>query len=152
MGFKRRKMSIVTNGNTVSVHYRGTLEDGTEFDSSHNREETLTFQVGSGQMIEGFDTSVVGMKVGEIKNVTLDANKAYGEHNPEAIQEVSKEVFPSDFEFVVDATVQGQGPNGQPVVAKILSEQDETVTLDFNHPLAGHKLNFEIEMVEISET
>jgi FKBP-type peptidyl-prolyl cis-trans isomerase 2 len=145
-------MGTVINGNTVSVHYRGTLEDGTEFDSSHNRGETLTFQVGSGQMIEGFDANVVGMKVGEIKNITLDANKAYGEHNSEAIQEVSKEVFPPDFEFVVGATVQGQGPNGQPVVAKILSEQDETATLDFNHPLAGHKLNFEIEMVEISET
>ncbi len=142
-------MSIVNNGNTVSVHYRGTLEDGTEFDSSHNRGETLTFQVGSGQMIEGFDKGVVGMSVGEVKNITLDAEQAYGESNPEAIQEISKAAFPEDFEFVIGASVQGQGPEGQPIIAKIVSEQEEAVTLDFNHPLAGQKLNFEIEMVEI---
>ena len=147
---KGEKMSTANNGNTVSVHYRGTLEDGTEFDSSHSRGETLTFQVGSGQMIEGFDKGVVGMQIGDVKNITLEAEQAYGEHRPEGVQEVSKENFPPDFEFVIGGTVHGQGPDGQPVIAKILSEQDETATLDFNHPLAGKTLNFEIEMVEIT--
>ncbi len=142
-------MSTVTNGNTVSVHYRGTLENGIEFDSSHSRGQTLTFEVGAGQMIPGFDTGVVGMSVGETRSITINPEDAYGEKNPEAVQEVSKSAFPEDFEYVVDGTVEGQGPQG-PVIAKIVSEQKETVTLDFNHPLAGEVLNFEIELVDIS--
>ena len=144
-------MSKVTNGNTISVHYRGTLEDGTEFDSSHNRGETLNFTVGSGQMISGFDTGVVGMSVGEVKNITLTADEGYGNRVNEAVQDVPKSSFPDDFEFVVDATVQGSGPDGRPIMAKILKENAETITLDFNHPLAGQALNFEIELVEITE-
>ena len=144
-------MSKVTNGNTISVHYRGTLQDGTEFDSSHNRGETLNFTVGSGQMISGFDAGVMGMSVGEIKNITLTAEEGYGDRVDEAIQDVPKESFPEDFEFVIDATVQGAGPDGRPIIAKILKENTDSITLDFNHPLAGQSLNFEIELVEITE-
>lgn len=139
------------NGKTVSVHYRGTLDDGTEFDSSHSRGETLSFTLGNGMMIAGFEAGVVGMQVGETKTVQISPADGYGERIDEAIREVSKENFPDDFEFIEDATVQGQAPNGQPIMAKIIKENSETVTLDFNHPLAGKDLNFEIEMVEISE-
>ena len=142
-------MSKVTNGNKVSVHYRGTLDDGTQFDNSRERGEPLTFEVGAGQMIAGFDKGVVGMKIGETKNLQLSPDDAYGPHQQEAIQNVPKNAFPQDFEFVKDTTVQGAGPDGKPVIAKILSEQVETVTLDFNHPLAGKELNFEVELVSI---
>ena len=143
-------MSAVENGNTVSVHYRGTLNDGTEFDSSHSRNETLTFEVGSGQMIPGFDTAVVGMTAGETKNITLTPVEAYGDTNPEAIVDVSKDNFPDDFEYIEGAMIQGFGPNG-PVVGTINEVKEATVSVDFNHPMAGKDLNFEIELVEIQQ-
>ena len=142
-------MLQVENGNTVSVHYRGTLNDGTEFDSSHSRGEPLSFQVGSGQMINGFDAALPGMAVGETKSITLTPDQAYGESNPEAITDVPKESFPPDFNFQVDSMVQGQNEQGQPLVGTINEVKDEAVTIDFNHPMAGKDLNFEIELVSI---
>ena len=143
-------MSKVTNGNTVSVHYKGTLNDGSQFDSSYDRGQPLQFTVGTGQMIPGFEKNVVGMTVGEAKEFTLSPEDAYGDHNPEAVQEVSKEMFPDDFTFQIGGIIQGE-QNGNPLIAKIVSEQNETVTLDFNHPMAGKDLTFNIEVVDINE-
>ena len=143
-------MSKVTNGNTVSVHYKGTLNDGSLFDSSYDRGEPLQFTVGSGQMIPGFEKNVVGMTVGEAKEFTLTPADAYGDHDPEGIQEVPKQMFPNGFTFEIGEIVQGE-QNGNPLIAKILSEQNETVTLDFNHPMAGKDLTFNIEIVDINE-
>ena len=137
------------SGNTVSVHYRGTLNDGTEFDSSYTRGEPIKFELGAGQMIPGFESAVNGMDVGEKKSVTLDPENAYGNRNDELVQPVPRQNFPPDFEIVVGATVQGQQQGGQPFLAKIVKEDGFTVTLDFNHPLAGENLNFEIELIEI---
>ena len=142
-------MLQVENGNTVSVHYRGTLTDGTEFDSSHGRGETLTFQVGAGQMISGFDAALPGMAVGETKNISITADEAYGQPNPELIGDIPKEAFPPGFSFEEGTMVQGQDEHGQPLVGKINESQEATVTVDFNHPLAGKDLNFEIELVSI---
>jgi len=143
-------MNAVENGNTVSVHYRGTLNDGTEFDSSHSRNETLTFEVGAGQMIPGFDTALVGMTTGETKNVSLTPAQAYGEVNEEAFVDVDKKSFPDDFEYVEGAMIQGMGPNG-PVVGTINEVKENEVNVNFNHPMAGQDLNFEIELVEIQQ-
>ena len=142
-------MLQVENGNTGSVHYRGTLNDGTEFDSSHSRNEALTFQVGAGQMISGFDSAVVGMAVGETKNISLSPENAYGETIPEAITDVPKTAFPEGYNFQVDEMVHGQNDLGQPVVGRIHEVKDQEVTIDFNHPMAGKDLNFEIELVSI---
>lgn len=144
-------MSKVQSGNTVSVHYRGTLTSGEQFDSSYDRGETLTFQVGGGQMISGFDQGVVGMQVGEKKTVLVQPEQAYGLRNEEAIQEVLKSQFPNDFSFAVGTSVQGVNPDGQQITATVVGEQEDTVTLDFNHPLASKTLNFEIEVVDINE-
>jgi len=141
-------MSAVENGNTVSVHYRGTLNDGTEFDSSHSRGEPLTFQVGAGQMISGFDAALPGMTVGETKNITLTPDQAYGEVNADAFVDISKENFPDDFEYVEGGMIQGMGPTG-PVVGTIVEVKETAVNINFNHPMAGKDLNFEIELVEI---
>ncbi len=141
----------VENGDTVSVHYRGTLEDGTEFDSSHTRGEAMTFQVGSGQLIAGFDEAVPGMTEGEVKNVTLTPEQAYGPVVAEAVQVVEKTQFPPEFPFEVGQTVSGYGANGQPMAATIQELGDTTVTLDMNHPMAGKSLNFEIELVSIHQ-
>ena len=134
-------MSVVENGNTVSVHYRGTLNDGTEFDSSHSRGETLSFEVGAGQMISGFDAALPGMAVGETKNITLTPDQAYGESNPELIGDIPKEAFPPGFVFEEGTMVQGQDESGRPLVGKINESQETTVTVDFNHPMAGKDLN-----------
>jgi len=145
-------MSEVKSGSVVSVHYRGTLLDtGEEFDSSHSRGETLTFEVGSGQMIKGFDTGVVGMKVGETKTIQINPEQGYGFRNEEAVQEVEKTQFPEGFDYTVGAVVQGTNPDGQNITATILKEETKTVTLDFNHPLASKILNFEVELLNITE-
>ena len=142
-------MAKVEIGNKVSVHYRGTLNDGSEFDSSYGREEPVSFEVGSGEMIPGFDSAIPGMEIGQKKEITLTSDQAYGERNENAVQTIPRTEFPTDFEVVVGATVQGQAPTGQPFLAKIVSENETAVTLDFNHPLAGQDLNFAIELVNI---
>jgi peptidylprolyl isomerase len=140
----------VKNGNTVSVHYKGTLSDGTVFDESKPRGDTLDFTVGSGKMIRGFNDAVVGMATGETKNVTLSAEQAYGPHNPEAIQLVPKHAFGEDFVFELGGMIQGTGPQGT-FLAKIQDVQEENVILDMNHPLAGQALNFEIELMSVDD-
>ena len=142
-------MSTVENGNTVSVHYTGTLNDGTQFDSSQGR-DPLSFQVGDGQVISGFDNAVVGMTVGESKTFTISADEAYGPKNEEAIQEVSKDRFPEGYDAQVGQTVTGQNEVGQNFQALIIAEAEDTVTLDFNHPLAGQDLTFEVEVVSVA--
>jgi peptidylprolyl isomerase len=141
---------LVKNGNTVSVHYKGTLNDGTVFDESRPRGKTLDFTVGSGQMIGGFNNAVVGMTTGETKTVTLGADDAYGQHNPEAIQVVPRQAFGEDFKFEIGGMIQGNGPAG-PFLAKIQEVADTEVTLDMNHPLAGEELTFEIEVLSVNE-
>jgi FKBP-type peptidyl-prolyl cis-trans isomerase 2 len=142
----------VTNGNNVSVHYKGTLNDGSEFDNSHTRGQTLDFEVGTANLLSGFNDAVLGMTVGQTKTFTLSAAEAYGDYNPDAITVAPKSAFPPDFNFTVGAQVEGTAPTGQPFLAKIKSLEGEEVTLDVNHPLAGEDLNFEVELVEISDT
>ena len=142
-------MTTIKKGHNVKVHYKGTLEDGTEFDNSKSRGSTLDFQVGAGQMIKGFDKAVKGMGLGEVKTVTLTPLEAYGDVDPDAFRDFPKNAFPNDFEFKVGETVHGASPQGQPMVAKIAALNEETVTLDLNHPLAGKDLTFEIEVIEV---
>ena len=140
----------VKNGDSVKVHYIGTLNDGNEFDNSYKRGDTLNFEVGGGQMIKGFDNALVNMEVGEKKKINIKSEDAYGPRREEAIMSVSKENFPPDFEANEGEMVQGQTESGQPITALILEVQENDVILDMNHPLAGEELNFEIELVEIS--
>ena len=140
------------SGNTVSVHYVGTLNDGTEFDSSRARGEAMSFTVGSGQLITGFDQAVQGMTVGETKNITLSPAEAYGEVQENLTQTVPTNAFPDGFEFTVGNQVMGHNPNGAPVIATIKEVQDTEIILDMNHPMAGKTLNFNIELVSIDNT
>jgi len=140
----------VKNGDSVKVHYVGTLNDGNEFDNSYKRGSTLDFQVGGGQMIKGFDDALVEMEVGQKKTVNLKPEEAYGPRREEAITAVAKENFPPDFVAKEGEMVQGRTESGQPINALIIEVQENDVILDMNHPLAGEELNFEIELVEIS--
>lgn len=142
------KKTIAKEGRAVQVHYKGTFEDGTVFDSSYDRGETIGFTVGAGEMIPGFDAAVEGMKVGETKTIQIDPENAYGEHNPEGIQEVPKQSFPDDFQFEQGLVIEGN-VQGQPVRGVISAVQEVSVVVDFNHPMAGKNLNFDIELVEV---
>ena len=141
--------NTVQTGNTVSIHYKGTFDDGTVFDSSRERGEPMTVTVGDGSLISGFEAALSGMTLGEVKNISLTPDQAYGDRVQEAIQEVPKSSFPEGFEFNQGATVYGQTPDGNPFPAVIAEESDTTVTLDLNHPMAGKNLNFEIELVNL---
>ena len=142
-------MSQVKAGDTVRVHYTGTLSDGTQFDSSAGR-EPLEFTVGSGQVIPGFDQAVTGMSAGESKKVTIPAEEAYGPRQDEAIQSVPRSAIPEEIEVQEGMKLQASTPSGQPLVVTVVSFDDESVTLDGNHPLAGEALNFELELVSIA--
>jgi peptidylprolyl isomerase len=136
------------SGDTVRVHYKGTLADGTEFDSSEGR-EPLEFVVGEGQVIPGFDAAVTSLAIGESTTVTIPAAEAYGEHSDEGMQTFPRDAFPPDADPEVGWAVELGGPNGERVPATITEVTDESITLDFNHPLAGEDLTFVIELVEV---
>jgi len=137
---------MVQNGQLVNVHYVGTFDDGTEFDNSRTRGETFSVQVGAGQVIPGFDNALQGMEVGEVKNVTISPEEGYGAYNEAAIEVVPRNLFPPEMPIVEGQQVQGNTPNG-PILATIKQFNDNEVTIDRNHPLAGKSLNFEIEVV-----
>lgn len=135
-------------GQKVRVHYRGTLDDGSEFDSSEGR-EPLEFTLGAGEVIPGFDEAVTGLDVGQKTTVTIPACDAYGERMEEARHEVPLEAFPEPPEegWIVELA----SPEGEKLAATVAKVGSESAILDFNHPMAGKDLTFEIELVEIVE-
>ncbi len=135
-------------GDTVAVHYTGTFEDGEVFDSSRER-DPLEFEVGGGQVIPGFDRAVEGLAVGESREVTLEPEEGYGEPREDLVVDVDRSQFPDDAEPEVGRQVQVQVGPGQNRVATITDIQDESITLDLNHPLAGKALTFDVELVGI---
>lgn len=141
-------MTQAKSGDTVRIHYTGTLDDGTEFDSSTGR-DPLEFALGGGQVIPGFDSAVDGMAVGENKTVTIPADEAYGERHEQLVQEVPKTALPDEIDPAVGMQLQSRSPEGQVMNLVITEVADETITLDGNHPLAGQSLTFAIELVEI---
>lgn len=141
-------MQQVKNGDTVKVHYHGRLDDGTTFDSSSGR-EPLQFEVGSGMVITGFDNGVKGMAVGEKRTIEIPADEAYGESDPNMVVEFPKSNFPDDMKPEVGMQLNMTDENGQVIPVVITDVKEETVMLDANHPLAGQKLIFDIELVEI---
>lgn len=142
-------MSEAKKGDSVKIHYTGTLTDGSVFDSSAGR-EPLEFTIGSGMVIAGFDDAVAGMAVGEKKSVTIPVDKAYGPRNEELIIEVPRSQVPPDLNPEVDQKLQMGGPNGEVVVVTVVEVGEEAIKLDANPPLAGQDLNFDIELVAIS--
>ena len=142
-------MKTVENGASVQLHYKGTFPDGEVFDDSRLRGEAMEILVGGGRLLPNFEMALLGMQEGEVKNISLTADEAYGQPIPEAITKASKQQFPENFPFEVGITVQGQSQNCTPVVAKIVSIDNDDIILDHNHPLAGKDVNFEIELVKI---
>lgn len=142
-------MTEVKSGDTVKIHYTGTLDDGSTFDSSSGR-DPLEFTVGSGQIIPGLDRAIPGMVIGDKKTVNIACADAYGEMNPEARQAIPREQVPADIPVAPGTQLQMQTPSGQVVPVTVVEANDTEITLDANHPLAGKDLTFAIELVEIA--
>ena len=141
-------MSKVKDGDSVKVHYKGTLDDGTVFDSSEGR-EPLAFTLGTGQLIPGFEKAVLGLEEGESTTTNIPAAEAYGEHRPEMTITVPKSELPADMEVHEGLQLQLNQTDGQPIPVVITKIENDQITLDANHPLAGKDLTFEIRLVEI---
>ena len=142
-------MAQAKNGDTVRVHYTGTLEDGTVFDSSSGR-DPLEFTLGTGGVIPGFENAVVGMNPGDKISTTIPAQDAYGPRMEEMVLVVPKDQLPEGFDPQVGQQLGLQHPSGEMIPVTITNVTDDQVTLDANHPLAGQDLTFAIELVEIA--
>ena len=142
-------MTQVKTGDTVRIHYTGTLADGTQFDSSAGR-DPLEFAVGSGQIIPGLDKALPGMAVGDRKQVVVPADEAYGQPNPEARQAVPRSEIPDHIPLDLGTQLQVQTPTGQTMTVVVAEVTETEVTLDANHPLAGKELTFDIELLAIA--
>ena len=137
----------IKKGDTISVHYTGSLENGEVFDSSKGR-APLKFTTGAGQLIKGFDSAVIGMNVGDKKTVNIPPQDGYGERNEDLIVDMPKANMPKDMQVEVGMTLQLADQAGNPVPATVHEICEEVIKMDVNHPLAGETLVFEIEIAE----
>ncbi len=142
-------MTEIKSGDTVRIHYTGTLSDGAVFDSSDGR-DPLEFKVGSGMIITGLDKALPGMVVGEQKKVVIAPDEAYGHIDPAARQALPRAQIPDDIPVEVGLQLQMQSPEGRVIPVTIVEVSDDTVTLDANHALAGKELTFDFEIVSVN--
>lgn len=141
-------MAQAKRGDTVHVHYRGTLDDGTEFDSSEGS-DPIVFTVGAGEVIPGFETAIEGMSVGDKKTERIEAANAYGEHRDELVFQVPQNQMPEGSDVEVGDMLRVGFPDGSSAEVQVAAVEGGTVTLDANHPLAGKNLTFDLELVSI---
>ncbi len=141
-------MKTVKEDSKVSVHYTGRLEDGEVFDSSKGR-EPLTFTMGEGQLIKGFEKGIVGMELNETKTVNISYNEAYGPVREELIQKVDRSMLPSGLDPQVGQKLTSEGSDGSKRVVNVVATDGQSITIDANHALAGKDLIFDIEVVSI---
>lgn len=144
-------MAKAKEGDTVKVNYNGSLNDGTVFDSSYQREEPLKFTIGSRDVIPGFEDQVKGMEIGESKTFTVPSKEAYGQRSDELVIDIERERVPEDIDPQEGMVLQVKGEDGSVSNVQVVGVTDEKVTLDANHPLAGQDLNFEIKLEDIQE-
>jgi FKBP-type peptidyl-prolyl cis-trans isomerase 2 len=147
---KESDMSTAKKGDTVKVHYTGTLDDESVFDSSRER-APMEFTIGEGNIIEGFEKGVVGMTVGETRTLSIPPEEGYGSRDDNLITQIDRSYLPQTVEPAIGQQLQVKQPDGKTFVVWITDLDEQTVTIDANHPLAGQTLNFEIELTEITE-
>jgi len=141
-------MQKAQKGDTVSVHYTGRLKDETVFDSSQGK-EPLEVTIGEGKLIPGFEKELIGMEVGETKSLEIEPEEAYGERNDQLATKVQRTDLPQDLQPEVGQRLQVTQPDGSAFVVQVTELDENSVTLDANHPLAGETLKFDIELTEI---
>lgn len=142
-----KESPVVKADMTVMIHYTLTV-DGKVIDSSEGR-QPFEFQTGKNQTIPGFEKALIGMKTGEKKSFAVSPEEGYGQEDPKAYHEISKEKLPQDVKPEAGMMLYVQAPDGNPYPVKISEVREETVIINFNHPLAGKTLNFDVEVVEI---
>ena len=135
-------------GDKVTVHYTGTLDDGTTFDSSRDR-EPLQFELGAGQVIPGFEEGIMGMSPGESKTIHIAPKDAYGERTEEMVGKLSRSQLPPDLEPEVGMELQSRDDEGHTIMLRVIAVDGDTIVVDANHPLAGQTLTFQLELVSI---
>lgn len=140
---------MIEAGKTVKVHYKGTLEDGTIFDSSEGR-DPIEFEIGAGTVIPGFEAAIASMEIGETKSVDIPCEEGYGEMNEDMVGMIPRTSLPDEIEPEVGMVLTMQSPEGDMPV-RVIAMTDDELTLDANHPLAGKDLNFELTLVEVVE-
>ncbi|MFY9572119.1 MAG: peptidylprolyl isomerase [Blastocatellia bacterium] len=141
-------MSQVKEGDTVTLHYTGSLDDGTVFDTSQGN-QPLSFKVGDGQVIQGFDDGVRGMEVGETRHINIEPAHAYGDYFEELVRVVPRSAFPPDITPAIGLAFELELPDRQSVPVRIIDIEGDDVTLDANHLLAGETLRFDVHLVSI---
>lgn len=141
-------MSEAKQGDTVRVHYTGTLDDDSVFDSSRER-DPLEFTIGDGSLIPGFEQAVVGMSPGDTVSARIEADDAYGERRDDLVVQIDREDLPDGMDPDVGEQLRMRIEDGQVIVVRVADTSDASVTVDANHPLAGQPLNFDIELLEI---
>jgi peptidylprolyl isomerase len=137
---------MIQNGSTVDVHYTGRLNNGEVFDSSEGR-ETLSFTMGSGNIIPGFENALVGRTIGDKVTVNIKPDEAYGEYKQELVVKVPMSQMPGSVQ--VGQKLQAQSDNGSPIMVTVAEVNDDHVLIDGNHPLSGKELIFDIEVVDV---
>ncbi len=145
-----KNLAVVKSGDKVKVEYTGSFEDGEIFDSSEMHGQPLEFETGKGMMIPGFEKAVIGMKLGEEKTIHLECEEAYGERNPQLVNKAPKAQLPKEQEPQKGMMLLIKLPNGAQFPAMITAVDENEVTLDLNHPLAGKCLNFKVKIVGIN--
>ena len=141
-------MSKAKKGDKVRIHYTGTLDDGTQFDSSAGS-DPLEFELGANQVIPGFEAAIMGMSPGDTDKIRIEAEQAYGPRREEMVLTAPRDQIPPGLDPQVGQQLQLQHPSGEDVAVVVTEVTDESVTLDGNHPLSGQALSFELELVEI---
>ena len=147
VAIQSKDMRQATGGDSVRVHYTGTLDDGTEFDSSAER-EPIEITIGSGQFFPELESALVGMAEGDTKKLTLEPETAFGARNPQLIQIVGRDSIPAEIKLEIGTIFEAKNKNGDLTPVKVVEISDETVTFDANYLLAGEALTFELTLVE----
>ena len=142
-------MATAKPGDTVSIHYTGILDDGSEFDSSAGR-EPLQFTIGGGRVMPGFEQAVIGMAPGDSKTVTIPSEEAYGPYREEMVQEITRNSLPPELAPQIGMQLRAATATGQPVTLTVVDMSESAITVDANHPLAGKDLTFDIKLLEIA--
>lgn len=142
-------MTQAKPGDTLHIHYKGTLDDGTVFDSSEGR-DPLSFELGAGQIIPGLEAGVTGMELGEQRTVRVEAADAYGEHQPDRVTAVDLAQVPDNIPTDPGTQLQVQTADQQAMNVTVVEKTEDQLILDANHPLAGHALTFDVELVAIA--
>jgi len=141
-------MAQAKSGDTVKVHYTGKLDDGSVFDSSADR-EPLQLTIGESRIIPVFEQAIIGMEPGELKNIKIPSEQAYGPHREELVRTVDRSILPADLEPKVGQRLNATHVDGRTIVVRVKGFSESSLTLDANHPLAGEDLTFDIELIEI---